>query len=243
MAEPVPRQPSRPGSGRPPPQAPPTAPPPATTAWGQPGSRAPRYAASPGTAYYPPEQPVLPPPARPATRPPVTPPAQRPRPPAGPVRHDGPQAGGAAAVAGVTAATAAIGPAKPGKRKPVVVRGVRSRRLIRRFDVWSVFKVSVIFYLCVLVVMLIAGSALWNVAAAFGIVVDGEKLVRSLFALTTFTLRPITALVWGSVIGGAVCFLGVLFNVFAAVLYNLISDVIGGIQVIVVSDQPHEESV
>jgi Transmembrane domain of unknown function (DUF3566) len=120
---------------------------------------------------------------------------------------------------------------------------VRSRRLIRRFDIWSVFRVSVIFYACVFVVMLIAGAALWNVAAAFGVVTDGEKLVRSLFALTTFTLHPLTALGWGSVIAGAVCFLGVLFNVLAAVLYNLISDVVGGVQVIVVSDQPYEESV
>ena len=39
------------------------------------------------------------------------------------------------------------------------------------------------------------------------------------------------------------CFIGVLFNVFAAVLYNLISDVVGGIQVIVVSRQSLEDSV
>lgn len=120
---------------------------------------------------------------------------------------------------------------------------MRSRRLVRRFDIWSVFKVSVVFYLCVFVVMLVAGTVLWNVAAAFGVITDGEKLVRSLFALTTFTLHPLTAFFWGSVIAGAVCFLGVLFNVIAAVLYNLISDVIGGVQVIVVSDQTYEESV
>ena len=70
---------------------------------------------------------------------------------------------------------------------------MRSRRLIRRFDIWSVFKVSVIFYICVFVVMLVAGTVLWNVAAAFGVVTDGEKLVRSLFALNTFILHPITA--------------------------------------------------
>jgi ABC-type sugar transport system permease subunit len=167
---------------------------------------------------------------RTATRPPVTPPAQRPRPPAGPVRRDGPTADGAE-------------PAAPLKRKQQIVRGVRSRRLVRRLDIWSVFRVSVVFYACVFIVMMIAGIALWNVAAAFGVITDGEKLVRSLFALTTFVLHPITALFWGAIIAGAICFLGVLFNVFAAVVYNLISDVAGGVQVVVVSDQGQEESV
>ena len=182
MPEPAPgqsnRQGSGQGSGRPPPQPPPTMPGPATTAWEPPAPRAPRYAtAAPGTTYYPPDPPVRQPPpsGRTATRPPVTPPAQRPRPPAGPVRTDGPKQDGA------TSEAPTVAPVARGKRKQAVVRGVRSRRLIRRFDIWSVFKVSVIFYICVFVVMLVAGTVLWNVAAAFGIVTDGEKLVRSLF--------------------------------------------------------------
>jgi Transmembrane domain of unknown function (DUF3566) len=133
--------------------------------------------------------------------------------------------------------------AAPVTRRQRIVRGVRSRRLVRRLDIWSVFKVSVVFYACVFIVMIIAGIALWNVAAAFGVITDGEKLVRSLFALTTFTLHPITALLWGAVIAGAICFLGVLFNVFAAVVYNLISDVAGGVQVVVIGDQGQEDSV
>ncbi len=262
MAEPGPGQPSRQGSGqagggRPPPKAPATAPGPPATTWDQPSPRAPRYTAPPGNSYYPPDPRTLPPPGRTATRPPVTPPAQRPRPPAGPVqpgaprpdgvrpdgaRPDGARPDGAKADAAAAAAGAAV-VAPPARRTKPVVRGVRSRRLVRRFDIWSVFKVSVIFYICVFVVMLVAGTVLWNVAAAFGVITDGEKLVRSLFALNTYTLHPIAAFLWGSVIAGAVCFLGVLANVLAAVLYNLISDVVGGVQVIVVSDQSYEESV
>ncbi len=104
---------------------------------------------------------------------------------------------------------------------------------MRRFDIWSVFKVSVIFY----VVRLRRDAGRRHRPLERGRRLRGrsptaEKLVRSLFALNTFILHPITALFWwGSVIAGAVCFLGVLFNVFAAVLYNLISDVVGGIQV------------
>jgi Transmembrane domain of unknown function (DUF3566) len=122
-----------------------------------------------------------------------------------------------------------------GRRK--LVRDVHHRRVVRRVDVWSVFKVSFVFYVCVLAVLLIAGTVLWNVARDNGVINQVDKLVRSLFALTSFQLHPTAVLVWAAAILGALCFIGVLFNVLATVLYNLISDVIGGIQVTVVDDR------
>ena len=118
-----------------------------------------------------------------------------------------------------------------------MVRDVRNRRVIRRVDVWSVFKVSLVFYLCVLVVMLIAGVALWDVARAFKVINSIDKLVRNLFALTSFQLHPTAILGWSAAILGAICFIGVLFNVLASILYNLISDIVGGVQVTVVDSQ------
>jgi hypothetical protein len=97
--------------------------------------------------------------------------------------------------------------------------------------------VSLIFYLCVLVVLIVAGTVLWNVAAALGVITSAEKLIRSLFALTSFQLHPLTALIWGSAIGAVLCLVGVLVNVLAASLYNLISDIVGGAQVFVISDK------
>jgi hypothetical protein len=126
-------------------------------------------------------------------------------------------------------------PDSKGRRK--VVRDVRNRLVIRRIDVWSVFKISFIFYLCVLVVLLVAGVALWNVARAFGVIKTVEKLVRTLFALTSFQLHPMAVLMWSAAVLGALCFIGVLFNVLATVLYNLITDIVGGIQVSVVDAQ------
>ncbi len=159
-----------------------------------------------------------------AVAPAQAPGAQRPRPPAGPMP------------AGRSVPVAVPGPA-PSNRKARVVRDVHNRRLVRRLDVLSVFKVSLVFYICVFGVMLIAGTALWNVAAALGLISTVERNIRSLFALTSFQLRPFTALVWGSTIAGALCFLGALFNVFAAVVYNLISDVVGGLQIVVLDDE------
>jgi hypothetical protein len=107
--------------------------------------------------------------------------------------------------------------------------------------VWSVLKVSLIFYVLVLAVMLIAGVALWNVASDFGVISSLDKLVRSLFALTSFQLHPLTALAWGAAIGSVLCFLGVLFNVVAALLYNLISDVVGGVKITLAADKDTNE--
>jgi energy-converting hydrogenase Eha subunit A len=109
--------------------------------------------------------------------------------------------------------------------------------VVRRVNAVSVLKVSTVFYFGVLVVMLIAGAVLWNVAAALGVIDDLDKAIRSLFALSTFKLHPLVALGWTAVIGGALCFLGVLVNVFVAIMYNLISDMVGGVQVTVTADK------
>ena len=125
-------------------------------------------------------------------------------------------------------------PRGPGR---ATARDTRNRLVVRRVNAVSVLKVSLIFYFGVLIVMLIAGTVLWNVAAALGVIDDLNKAIRSLFALSTFKLHPLVALGWSALIGGALCFLGVLVNVFAAIMYNLISDIVGGVQVTVAADK------
>jgi len=236
MADPAPRQPGRPITGRQPPVGPgrPTAPPP--PGWGQPQPAGmPRYAGAPGSgSYYPPGQTGAPPPGRSGRgRPGETTQAvglQRPRPPAGPMAPPGSTA---------PARRTPYGPPVPveGNGKPQSARVPVRRQVVRRVSVWSVLKVSLIFYLLVLAVLVIAGVALWNVASDFGVINSLDKLVRSLFALSSFTLRPLTALAWGTAVGGGLCFLGVLVNVVVALLYNLISDVVGGVRVTLTADK------
>ncbi|MGC8626906.1 MAG: DUF3566 domain-containing protein [Acidimicrobiales bacterium] len=124
----------------------------------------------------------------------------------------------------------------PNTRGRRVVRDIRRRHVIRGVDVATVFKVSLMFYFCVLLTALVAGVVLWDLASAFGVLKTFDKLVRSLFALSSFTLRPLAALVWGSAIGAVLALIGTLVNVLAAILYNLISDVVGGVQVFLVDD-------
>lgn len=225
---------------------------------GQPrGPRYPNPNQPPGPQYYNPGQPRAIPPGvargpgpgqvpgqipygAPGPGPRPGPPAQaggpqRPRPPAGPAVRPGvyPPQGPPALEPP---------PARARRGRKVVVRDIHSRRIVRKLDVWSVFKVSFIFYFCVLVVMVAAGAGIWNVAAAFGVVNSIDKSVRSLFALKSYRLHPMTALVWGSAIGTALCVLGVVVNMLAAVFYNLISDMVGGIQVVSVSARGRRSS-
>lgn len=131
----------------------------------------------------------------------------------------------------------APGPAGSRKPRAKVARDGQGRLTVRRVSVGSVLKISLAFYLCVLVVVLVAGAVLWNVAASAGLIVKLDKLVRSLFALSSFKLHPLTALVWGGAFVAALCLLGVLVNVVVALLYNVLSDLIGGVRVLVVSDE------
>lgn len=162
----------------------------------------------------------------------------------GPVRPGGPDDGAATRTVASQAlryddAEIEEGPVR-GRRRPRqkvrVVRGVRSRRLVRRIDVWTVLKVSFVFYLLALVVLVVAGIIVWNVAVAFGFITTIEKSVRTLFSLKSFTLHPGPTLAYLTAIGGVLSIVGVIVNVLAAVTYNLISDVVGGLQVVVVTE-------
>jgi len=117
-----------------------------------------------------------------------------------------------------------------------VVRGRRSRRIVRRVDTWTVAKVSMMFYLCALLVIVIAGIILWNLASAFGIIHSIDRSIRSLFAYQSFTLHAGAVLEYTVAAGFLLAIVGTIINTLAATVYNLISDVIGGVQVVVVAD-------
>ena len=244
MTDPVPRQPSR--RERSPAGGPPTESAPAATGWGQPPSRAPRDAGQPAKApYFPPWEVPGAAPTR-AGGPPRGAvgalPTGHPAVPVGPpslVVRQGDGRPWAPGLQEPECQEAAPGLLVPRPRGPgrATGRDTRNRLVVRRVNAVSVLKVSLVFYFGVLIVMLIAGAVLWNVAAALGVIDDLNKAIRSLFALSTFKLHPLVALGWSALIGGALCFLGVVVNVFAAIMYNLISDIVGGVQVTVAADK------
>jgi hypothetical protein len=131
-------------------------------------------------------------------------------------------------------------PRRAARTRPVaatqVVTARRTRRVVRRIDVWTVLKMSVLFYLCVFLVFMVAGIVLWNIAQAFKVIGSVDKFIQSIFDLQQFTFRPMVVLQNSVLAGGVLVLLASGANVLAAVLYNLISDVVGGVQFIVLEE-------
>lgn len=112
---------------------------------------------------------------------------------------------------------------------------IRTRQVVRHVEMWSVLRVSFLFYLLAMAVTLLAGVALWNVAGALGTITSIDKSIKTLFDLKTFTLRPAPVLAYSVAAAVVIVVVGTLVNVMIAVVFNLISDVTGGLAVRVVS--------
>ena len=115
------------------------------------------------------------------------------------------------------------------RRRPV--GRVRSRVTVRHVDVLTVVRVSLVFYFLVAVVVVVASVLLWYAADAFGSITSIEKSIRTLFDLKTFTLHPETVAIYTSAAGLVLALAGTLANVLAALTYNLICDVVGGVRI------------
>jgi hypothetical protein len=103
-------------------------------------------------------------------------------------------------------------------------------------DAWTVLKFSIVFYLSMLVVVLVAGMLLWAAASATGVIHNLEKFIKELFALESFHIS-VGKIFKASLLGGFVLvLLGTGANVLMALVYNLTSDVIGGIEITVLEE-------
>ncbi len=117
-------------------------------------------------------------------------------------------------------------------------QGRRSRLIIRRVDPWTVFKFSALLYVSTYFVVLVAGIVLWAVATATGVRGNIESFVGELIASEKFEFEA-GQILKSSVLGGAVLVaVGTFFNVLLSVLFNLISDVVGGIGISVEERPP-----
>jgi hypothetical protein len=126
-------------------------------------------------------------------------------------------------------------------------RGVRRTRVeVRRIGPFSVLKFSLIFYFCIFLVLYLSLAIIWGILSASGAIDSLEQLLGVIFPssgarsptgeLSTGEAPPLeiatgqlfTWLFIGGCVGVAVwsC-----INVFVAIMYNLISDIVGGIEV------------
>jgi|SRR5919108_58895 hypothetical protein len=130
--------------------------------------------------------------------------------------------------------TRASKPAQPAvtQKAPVQVRRLRRGRLaIRKISPWSTLRFSLVFYFCMLLIVLLAAAIIFATMKAFGIIDNVEKTLREsgydvvLSGGGVFRWLFLLGLV-GTIVASAI-------TVFMAFLYNLIADVVGGIEMLV----------
>lgn len=129
------------------------------------------------------------------------------------------------------ARSSAPSPVEGKGRRSRAKRSRQARVTIRKVGPWSVLKFSLLFYLCVVAVIMGALMILYGVLGAIGALDSVTRLIRDLFADQTFEIHGDWLFTRGVAIGIAMVILWSLVNVFVAFLYNLISDIVGGIEV------------
>lgn len=118
-----------------------------------------------------------------------------------------------------------------------MAQGRRVRLVVRRVEPLTVLKFSVLLFATLYLVILVAGLVLWVAASATGVRGNVEKFIGTLIASDNFHLLGGTV-IRASVLGGAVLVvLGSGATVLFTVLYNLISDVVGGV-IVVFEERP-----
>ena len=115
----------------------------------------------------------------------------------------------------------------------------RVRRIIRKIDAWTVFKVSSIFWAIAALGLVLGLIMFWSVVQASGI---PDRITDFLVTITLvdegsdpfgdddafFRLALFGSIAWA--------ILGCGLTTLGAVMYNLISDVVGGVEIVVLEE-------
>lgn len=124
--------------------------------------------------------------------------------------------------------------------EPQAVEVRKVRRVLRRVDTWSLFRFSIMLYACTMLVFLVAAVGLWIVATTAGAIPSIEHFITALFALKKFHFRSKQLFIGAVGLGLVWVFTATLFTTVTGVLYNLISDVVGGVELTVLEEEPLE---
>jgi Transmembrane domain of unknown function (DUF3566) len=128
----------------------------------------------------------------------------------------------------------------PRKKRAAKPREIYERRYVqtvRSVDLWSVLKVSICFYLCSLVVLLVSGVMLWWIASASGVIGNVEKFIGDLVDNKDFRFLSWQVLRATTLIGLVIVCILTVMTVLAAAFYNLFSELLGGVEVTVVEQE------
>lgn len=123
---------------------------------------------------------------------------------------------------------------RPPSRRTRKVR--RVHRVVRHIEVWSVAKLATIYVACGYVVAMVSGYLLWRAADRVGTIEGIEGFMEDSGAYQDFQILGDVVFRASAVIGVVLAVLTVFMVVLGAVLFNLISDLTGGIRMTVIDE-------
>jgi hypothetical protein len=170
----------------------------------------------------------------------------------------------ATGIAGGPASGVRLRRTRKNRAKAKARRGLRVRQRLWSIDLWSVFKLSALFYICVCLIVVVAGTLLWNVGRSVGTIDDIEGFITRMGAYGTCTLKAEVpagtefeedddcadgeVLVGGyrfddgtifrvaAIGGGILVVAGSIGNVLMVVLLNLLNELTGGLRYTIVKE-------
>jgi len=112
----------------------------------------------------------------------------------------------------------------------------RVTRILREIDPWSVFKVAIVFHFVLYIVVMVSLVLLWNVANATGTINNIENFLES-FGWDSFEFNggELFRNVW--ILGLFAVVLATGIWVLLAVVFNLITELVGGVRVSVLEEE------
>lgn len=112
----------------------------------------------------------------------------------------------------------------------------RVTRVVRDVDTWSVVKVAAIFHAVMYVMVLVTGVLLWNVGSATGTIDNIEQFMES-FGWDSFTFRGGQMFRSFAILGLFGVLAGTAMWALAALVFNLIAELVGGVRVTVLEEE------
>jgi hypothetical protein len=129
----------------------------------------------------------------------------------------------------------------PSTRRRAPTKGRRVKRVVRRIELWSVLKVSLLVYLCMYLVILTAGVLLWGFAHSAGLIENFESFMNQI-GFEDFRFFGDQLFKEAAIVGAVLVIAGALLTVLGVALVNLISEVTGGVRFVVIEIDADERA-
>jgi hypothetical protein len=131
------------------------------------------------------------------------------------------------------AQTPLLGVRRPKERR----RARRVTRVIRRIDLWSVLKLALVLYTCMYAATLAALVTIWAAAYSTGLVDKLQSFLGDV-GLDNFRFYGDQMFRACAAIGAVLVLAGTLITVLTVALINLVSELTGGIRMVIIEEEP-----